>query len=690
MSLDRVGSSATPTHLAVAGPHDTAAIEAAIQLGNRARATLGHMPFAVYHQAATKGTLLLAFAGSQVVGYALYGLARRRVRLNHLCVDPQLRRQGIARMLVQWLSERYADHRGISVRCRHSYGLGDMWIKLGFTQISERPGRSHEGHIVVDWWRDHNHPNLFTRDAETVLVRAAIDLNILRDLAETRRADSAESLALLDDQIVDRLELVRTAALDAEINLMEGDLRGKCTRRVHSFPSVRSERKRLEEVTSSLTEAAREKESSYPRTDQDRLDLRHAAEAIAANLNVFITRDAHLTQVLGSASEGYGLRILRPVDVLLHIDELVRAKAYSPAALLNTVFTKRLVGSSEEKGLTLLANVTEGERPRDFLAKVRSLTVAGQDRVGVYGPLGHLVAVFATTNLNGTLHVPLLRVVNDTMAETLARQLLFQLRQQSRLSGASIIRITDSYLQSHTRLAALNDGFHSVDADLYSFVLNAYAEASEIEYQAVIAARRSGLPEPAPLRPGMPAVAAAELERLWWPVKILDSELPTYMLPIKQAFSAELLGVPAGLLPRKEALGLNREHVYYRSPGGIHIQAPARLLWYMSEGGSRVPYPAGVIACSQLDSVVVGTPEELHTRFRHLGVWDEATIARAARNGDAQALRFTNTEIFPYSVSRSRLRALASENGIRGVPPQGPRLLPAKLFAAIYREGQSR
>jgi GNAT superfamily N-acetyltransferase len=185
---------------------------------------LGHMPYAGYREAAASRTLLLAYAGEQVVGYALYGLTRRRVRLTHLCVDRAWRGRGVARLLVDWISERHAEYPGILVKCRQDSRLGEMWIRLGFTQISERPGRSKAGHVLISWWRDHHHPNLFTRDDDGVLVRAGVDLNILRDLAEPGRPDADESSALIADQVADRLELVRTAALDGEINRMAGPL----------------------------------------------------------------------------------------------------------------------------------------------------------------------------------------------------------------------------------------------------------------------------------------------------------------------------------------------------------------------------------------------------------------------------------------------------------------------------------
>jgi hypothetical protein len=184
--------------------------------------------------------------------------------LSHLCVDPAWRGRRVARLLVDSISRRHADYPGILVKCRHDYGLGDMWIRLGFTQISERPGRSKAGHILVSWWRDHHHPDLFTRDDDNVLVRAAVDLNVLRDLAEANRPDAVEAQALIGDQIIDRLELVRTAALDAEINKMGGPLRARCVGRAAQFPSVRADPARVAQVTSDSRLAPRRLKPATP------------------------------------------------------------------------------------------------------------------------------------------------------------------------------------------------------------------------------------------------------------------------------------------------------------------------------------------------------------------------------------------------------------------------------------------
>ncbi len=692
MPQDREAQPDLDIRLVTARSDDVEAIAAAIQLGNLARSTIGHMPHAAYHQAAENGTLLLAYHGERVVGYALYALALGRVRLSHLCVDPGLRKRGVARQLVEWISKEHSNYLGILARCRRDYGLGRMWAKLGFAQRLEHPGRSKKGHPVVDWWRDHGHPNLFTPDPDSVLVRAAVDLNVLRDLAEPERTDSEESRALQAEQLVGLLELARTAALNIEIDDMKGKLRDKCTRQAQRLTGVHSIPTKVAEVTDALLAGARQVDPTYPATDQDRLDVRHVAEAIASGLNVFITRDERLTRILAAAAQGRGLRIMRPADVVIHIDELTHAEAYRPAELLNTGYTRQLIGTGQDldKDILPLVNTASGERPRQLFRTLRDLALAGHERMAIHSPEGSLAAAVSVRAAAGALEVPLLRVASGALADTLARQLLFYLRRRAVDAARHVLRITDPYLPWPLRQAALNDGFQTVDGDLFAFVLAAVGTALDTDHQAAVAARRAGLPEPPSLSSSMPAVVAAEIERVWWPAKVIDSQLPTYVIPIRQAFSSNLLGVPASLLPRSGVLGLSREHVYYRSPGGTQLEPPARLLWYMSEGGSSVPTAAAIVACSQLDAVVTGTPDELYSRFQHLGVWDIRTIRDTARNGQAQALRFTNTEIFPTRIPRSRFQQLARTHGAAGQPPQGPLPITVALFADIYKEGQAK
>lgn len=688
MSDDPGSRSYPEVSLVYANPVSPGDIDAAVELGNGSIATLGLLPVAAYREAARRGNLLLAKADRRVVGYALYGVAKNRVRLTHLCVHASYRRLRVARRLVEHISERHADQLGIHARCRQDYGLGEMWIKLGFTRRSEQHGRGKAGTVLVNWWLDHKHPDLFTRLDDAELVRAAIDMNILRDLVDPARTDTRDVQALVADQVIDRLELVRTGALDAEIDTMEGDLRRRCTDRAQLLTSVRANPARAAEVQSVLAAAARANVAGYPCSSQDQYDLRHVAEAAAAGLNVFITRDEQLRRMFADVAEQrFCLRIMHSVDVVLHLDELVRAEAYRPAALLDTSLRKQVLGPGHEDALRRLADTAHGERPRDLLMLVRDLALGRRDRTGFFAADGTLVAAYCAYPHGAELLVPLVRLAESALADTLARQLLFLLRQQARADGRPVIRLADPHVSQPIRLAALQDGFRALADQLVGCTLDVCGTADQVTHHAVVAARSAGLVEPPPLRSGMPAAAAAEIERVWWPAKITDSRLPTYLIPIQQAYSSDLLGVPTTLIPRQDALGLSREHVYYRSPGGTTPEAPARLLWYSSK---TPPAPAGaaVVACSQLDTVTNATPEELHSRFRHLGVWTLDRVKAAARDGVAQALLFTNTEILPRPIGRSQHRRIAAAHAEHDTPYQ-PQLISSELFTAIYLEGQA-
>ena len=101
-----------------------------------------------------------------------------------------------------------------------------------------------------------------------------------------------------------------------------------------------------------------------------------------------------------------------------------------------------------------------------------------------------------------------------------------------------------------------------------------------------------------------------------------------------------------------------------------------------------MPYPSGIVACSRLDTVVTSTPVDLHSRFRHLGVWNLDQIARTGNGGHAQALLFGNTEVFVRPVGVKRLHELGEAFG-GFVIPQQPQVVPGQFFAEIYREGRN-
>ena len=639
------------------------------------------MPRGAYEAAANSERLVLATTRDVVGGYALIELTRRRVKLTHLCVASEARGRGVARRLVEWISDHHADYPGILVRCRHDYGLGPMWISLGFRQESESVGRSREGHKIVNWWRDHGHPTLFGRNDESVMLRAAVDLNILRDLVATgQRAE--ESRALTSDQITGQLELVRTPALDAEVDTIKGDLRSQLTNELATLTSLRGDSGRVADLRETLTTAATTIDPDWMTKPSSRLDIEHLAHAVAAELSVMVTRDQVLTRLLGSlVHERFGLRLMQPSDIVVHIDELTHADTYRPRELLATGLVSHPLRAGEDEGvIDVVLNHAARERPQQLLNSLRQLASGGIQRIALYGD-GTLLALYAFNEEPPVLDVPLLRVSGTSVADTLARQLLFVMRHRARELGLPLIKLSDSRLSEPCKTAALNDGFRPRQGGLWAFVIDTCGTAAEVETSAAAAALSAEIEPPSSLRARMPALVAAETERAWWPAKVIDSELPAYVVSIRQGFSTQLLGVPTGVWPRLQALGMSRDHVYYRSAAGPRPTAPARLLWYMTSEGKTATYKPGIIASSQLESVVEDSPEALYKRYRHLGVWELGQIEAAARNNRVQALRFTNTELLDHPIPLERVRAMT------GVP-QSPIRINSSVFAELYKEGR--
>jgi hypothetical protein len=657
-------------------------IDAAIAFGNRGRSTLGHLPYAVYGQAAASGGLILAVDDrARWLGFALFQLTNRRVRLTQLYVDPAFRQRGVARILVDWISGKHVDRSGILVWCRHDFGLGPMWSSLGFERVGERPGRGKKGHTLVGWWRDHGHPTLFTRGHDGAIVRASVDINFLRDLVDELRPDRDESLALADDQLMDRLDLFRTPTLDLEINEMTDELRRRCVTRSLDFPEVRPNGDLADGAFMELLRTAQARHRVFASEPQSLRDIRYVAEAIAADLDVFVTRDGQLAEVLGEAALERGLLILRPSEVLVRIDELARAHAYRPGPVRATSFTRRVLPAGSEERLDPFVGRATGERLAAFRSTVRAITTRGLERVGLFDPEGKLVGVYVRELVGQVLDIPVLRVLDGTFSATLVRQLLFVLREEAVSRRAFVIRLRDRHATRATIAAASEDGYLPHESFHVATVIDICGSSNDVNRVAAQAARAAGAIPPPSLRPGAAPLTAAEIERIWWPAKLIDSRLPSLLIPIQQRYSRDLLGAPRGLFARDAMLGMSREHVYYRSPRGMTLPQPARILWYMSASAPGTVEPAGIVAASLLEDVFEGPPDELHDRFVHLGVWQRQQVSEAATAGVAQALRFTHTESFERHVPR------ASVVTVLGSIPVGPRSISADAFSILYQAG---
>ena len=565
-----------------------------------------------------------------------------------------------------------------------------MWPQLGFERQGEKPGRSKQRHLLTVWWRDHGHPALFSATESIGLLRVMLDLNVFLDIESSyNREGSLESKALAEDWLVDQIDLVISNELSLELaRLPEGAEKIRQRKATARYSTVSTVAGAVEATAKHLIgHVARSQGINLALDPGDLSDVRHLAEASLSGVTVLTTRDEKFLEWSMRAIDVTGVRVMRPSDVIVHLDELARAQAYQPAQLQDTQYTLTHVRSGAESDLLRFLHDNQGEKMTRYLALTRQLLAQGPrwSRSILRDPSDNPIALYVTGVDEEELVVPLLRVNDPRLEETISHQLLFIIRKLARAEGRSVIRITDPNLADSMKRAIRDDGFIFHQEGWIGFMIAACAEAGIIDTHVTRAAELVKLQVPA-LRPNLSASVAAELERTLWPAKIVDSGLASFIVPIKPTWSAELFGIPQILMPRPNMLGISRVHVYYRSPRPGIVHAPARILWYAS-GARKHGGVGAIIACSRLEEVICAKPGTLHQRFRHFGVWRQEQITEVAQAGIAQALRFSGTEIFPRPVSFHRFQQLIGQKS-RSHTLQSPLKISADLFAAVYKEGQ--
>src|SRR5690606_23325628 len=97
------------------------------------------------------------------------------------------------------------------------YGLDDMWERLGFRPLSEKPGRNLQGLPLTHWWKPFAHASLFEWRPDEQRISFAIDNNVFIDLHMDRDSSSA-TRDCFPDWLSQKIELVITDETLLEIN----------------------------------------------------------------------------------------------------------------------------------------------------------------------------------------------------------------------------------------------------------------------------------------------------------------------------------------------------------------------------------------------------------------------------------------------------------------------------------------
>ena len=526
-----------------------------------------------------------------------------------------------------------------------------------------------------------------------------MDANVFFDLYDESDPESSESKALRADWLQDSVELCLTDEIYTEINRSPDKSERQRQRRQARQHQIFQPG---HDATVAAYSAIRR---FFPKklSDTDESDLRQLAKTISHGVKFFITRDKGLLHVADQVYETFGVSVLRPTALINRLDALRRENEYQPVRLGGSRFKTRHVSSADEEALAKAFQASaKGESSASFLKQLRYLLSSPQtcSCYVAQNDASLPLAIYGYVRANDqTLEIPVLRVGHDDLAPTIARHLLARAVQASAAEGRIVTAVTDARLDTVTVTALEESGFSKLDGAWMKLNLgvadSAHHLASRLDEFAATQVQASKLA--AKLAEALkswqtsPEIGnAILLERALWPAKILDAEVPCFIIPIQPVWAQNLFDEGLAnqeLFGGRPELVLKREQVYYRANQPCGLICPGRILWYVSADKSRQG-TMSIRACSRLDEITVDKPKELYRRFRRLGVYEWRDVYKKANhdvNKMLMALRFSDTELFRSPVARDRFRKLGVKSNL-----QSPVAITKEQFAEIYRIGTGK
>ncbi|MEH2212228.1 GNAT family N-acetyltransferase [Nostoc sp.] len=657
-------------------------LPAVIELWGLNRTTLGFFPKGAFADRAKDRQILVALdPQAGCIGYLLYRHSYDRITIVHLCVDGEYQNKKVARLLVNHLKQITQEkYTGIGLNCRRDYNLAGMWSKLGFVPQYEKEGKSKDKKLLTFWWFDHGHQNLFSNThihkLESKLC-VVIDANIFFNLYRDEDSSNEESRLLLADWLEPELELCITDEIFNYISLVNDDKERESQRQLaKSFVSLPCLSKSLDEICQNLQKVIYPKNIIF-----SELDLRHLARAIASESHVFISNKKELLDIADKIYDKFRLSILTLNELLIQLDELRNKPDYQPVRLAGTLLKQVPVKRGQEDFLTnYFTCINQGETKTGFQQQLRRF-LAEVDKFVCYivieGENQPLALFVYGKHKKNELEVPLLRVGNNHLSATLARHLIFQSVLYSANEHRQFTRITDLSLDETVITAIQEDNFIRVHNGWLKINLAVAETASQLSIRLATLASNLGQEYNFCIQIAdslntnnltTDVQVSANIERFLFPGKIIDAEIPNFIIPIKPRWAQDLFDSNLArqtLFGSKIELAFNREAVYYRSVRNSRgLKAPCRIIWYVSQGDyNSYCGISSVRACSFLDEIIIDQPKNLYQRFQRLGVYKLTDIMNVSqdKDGNIMAIRFSNTELFKYPINLKQVQKIINK-----------------------------
>lgn len=663
-----------------------------VKLGDSNSKTLGFLPKKAFEKYAEQGQLIGAFENKtkNLQGYILYRISYNRVTIVHLCVDKENRNNGTAKKLFDYLKNTTKDFDGIKLSCRNDYNIDKFWQNLGFVPKKERIGRSIQQLPLTIWWYPHSQNDLFSQVSEYEInnkIVAVIDMNIFLDIKNNRHEDS---LALKSDWLVSEAVLYCTREINNEINKGKTKEDRESSRDLlknFNILPLNNEMKFQKVLEELMNEFPVENEN-------DISDLKHIAYSISEGARFFITRDSILLK-RKKFFKNYNITIYLPSEFITHLDEHIHVSKYEPQILIGTDISSKRV-NSENIETYINTFLQPYERKNDFRKIVnKSLSDPHKNEIITISKDNILLAfVIFNRDYDSKLSIPVFRFLTSPLKSTLSKHLLFKMLYLATEENRTNIEITDRQLDNDTKTNIQESRFIQVKSIWIKKSINETLTISEFnskfstneDFKHIITVIDDNSENK--------SIKEYNYERFFSPLKILDLDIPTYIVPIKPYWSQQLFNDKSkeqlALFEPEYELLLNRENVYYRSSVPKILKSPSRILWYNSE--NKITKNSGsIIASSYIDEVFVDSPKKLFNQFKKLGIYKWKDISNTAKNkNEIMAFIFSETELFVNPISIEKTKKIFSKYESKKFMIVAPLKINNETYIRIYKEGLSK
>jgi hypothetical protein len=144
------------------------------------RESVGGLPAPAILERLKRGTVLLAKENDDPIGYLLYDVRNKNIRIPQACIQYDARRRDFGIKLVNDLLGAYPDAEQISLRCAADLEANLFWRDLGFTCTGTVPGGRRRGR-TINYWTRWLEPRLFAVEAIAVPPAAEIRVDARYD-----------------------------------------------------------------------------------------------------------------------------------------------------------------------------------------------------------------------------------------------------------------------------------------------------------------------------------------------------------------------------------------------------------------------------------------------------------------------------------------------------------------------------